>query len=147
MAESVCQPPLILLHVRPIPRLRLQFLSDAQPMRFTFIVMVHDLQPEIATPFRERRPNIGHVRTPLPAELAIHPVLPFLVLQPHVRIQPIRSEPTALSTHPFRRRRYRRRHRLLYDGTFLSLSASRGFAHQFWRDREGSSREHRRYRR
>lgn len=86
-------------HLLPnsLPVLHLDLPRNTQPMRLTLIVMVHNLQPKIAAALRERRPYIRNFRVPLPAELAVHQVLRLVVLQPHVRLQPIRAEPAALS--------------------------------------------------
>lgn len=112
-------------------------------MRLALVVMIDDLQAKIAAPLREGGPDVRYLRVPLPAELAVHQVVVFVVLQPLVRFEPVGPEPAALPADAGLGGRGRRRRRggggsptfrALYHRTLLGDdAAARGGFGQFVR--------------
>lgn len=113
-------------------------------MRLALIVMIHNLQPKITAALGERRPNIRNFRVPLTAKLAVHQILRLVVLQPHVRLQPVRAKSAALppdarlGDRAFRVKRGRLDHRALLR------SDARGRLREFRRNGQGGPGDHRR---
>lgn len=64
----------------------------AQPVRLTLVVMVDDLEPEVGVSLDEGRPDVRDVVAPAPAVLAVHVVLPFVVLEPIELVEPVGPE-------------------------------------------------------
>lgn len=66
-------------------------------MRLTLVVMVNDLQPEVRVALHERRPDVRDVVAPAAAKLAVHVVLPFVVLEPIELVEPVGPEAATLA--------------------------------------------------
>lgn len=67
-------------------------LGHAQSVRLAFVVMIHDLQPEVGAALGEGGADFRHICAPLPAEPAKHDVIVLVVLQPHVGLEPARPK-------------------------------------------------------
>lgn len=66
-------------------------------MRLTLVVMVDNLQPEVRVALHERRPDVRDVVAPAATKLAVHVVLPFVVLEPIELVEPVGPEAATLA--------------------------------------------------
>lgn len=73
------------------------FAFLAQSVGFALVVVVDDLQPEIAVALDERGPDVRDVVAPPAAEGTVHVVLLFVVLEPIELLEPVRPETATLA--------------------------------------------------
>lgn len=65
--------------------------------------MVDNLQPEVRVALHERRPDVRDVIAPAATKLAVHVVLPFVVLEPIELVEPVGPEAATLARRGGRR--------------------------------------------